>query len=597
MRQRFKKLTLVFLVATYSSANKIYRLNGIKAYRLLSEFYKKLVMNSLKAFYLLIAVSCCNIANAQDQPYAMGATFDLTLMANTPQKVMMSQRSFTSMPTNYSLEKYTPTPGDQGKYGTCTAWANAYGVATILYAKTHDITDKALINKYAFSPTFLYEQIKNANDVNCQNGTDPIMALVTLIKMGDATLKTAPYACGAINTETAKTEALNYKISDASILFAAKGMLVDDKFVKTEQQMIDLTKKALTEGSPVSIGFLLPKSFFYIKSAIWSPDPQEAFGNWQHNKHAMCVIGYDDNIGGGAFRVLNSWGTGWADGGMVWIKYADYARWCLLALQPFADPYSKVPDEKQPAPKPAPKPEPKPTPPPVPVPVPVPTPEPEPAPAPKPSPAPVVSIALSGSIEFKTNTGEDMPVNKISTRNLLVEEDEKIKEDLVAYTMANSYSSGTKFRFYMTIDKEAYIYAFATDLTGKVNKILPFDDLTSTHVGSNTVVAFPSDTKIIKLDDNKGTDYLMILYSKEKLNMDEMLEAMNKTKGGLSAKIMAALGDKLIDKKKIQYDKQKVGFSVNIKAGTRNLTVENDDKNTEVATGSVVPLMIEIKHN
>jgi topoisomerase IA-like protein len=79
--------------------------------------------------------------------------------------------------------------------------------------------------------------------------------------------------------------------------------------------------------------------------------------------------------------------------------------------------------------------------------------------------------------------------------------------------------------------------------------------------------------------------------------MDEMLVAMNQTKGGLSAKIMAALGDKLIDKKKIQYDKQKVGFSVNIKAGTRNLSVEDDDTKTEIATGSVVPLMIEIKHN
>ncbi len=230
-----------FLMVTFSSANKIYRLNGIKTYPHLSDFYKKLFMNSLKAIYFIIAACYCTIANAQDEPHAMGATFDLTLMASTPQKMLMSQRSFTSMPTNYSLEKYTPTPGDQGKYGTCTAWANAYGVATILYAKTHAITDKAIINKYAFSPTFLYEQIKNAADVNCQSGTDPIMALVTLIKMGDATLKTAPYACGAVNTETAKSEALNYKISDASILFAAKGMLVDDKFVKTEQQMIDLT--------------------------------------------------------------------------------------------------------------------------------------------------------------------------------------------------------------------------------------------------------------------------------------------------------------------------------------------------------------------
>ena len=81
--------------------------------------------------------------------------------------------------------------------------------------------------------------------------------------------------------------------------------------------------------------------------------------------------------------------------------------------------------------------------------------------------------------------------------------------------------------------------------------------------------------------------------------MDQMMGVMNKTKGGLSAKVIAALGDKLIDKKKIQYDGQRAGFKVNTKAGTRNLTVDDDDdkKNGDVATGSVVPLMIEIKHN
>jgi hypothetical protein len=78
-----------------------------------------------------------------------------------------------------------------------------------------------------------------------------------------------------------------------------------------------------------------------------------------------------------------------------------------------------------------------------------------------------------------------------------------------------------------------------------------------------------------------------------------MLADMNKTKGGLSAKIMAALGDKLIAKDKIKYNASSVGFQVNVKyAGSRNLSVENDDnQSTEFATGSVVPLMIEIRHN
>jgi hypothetical protein len=269
---------------------------------------------------------------------------------------------------------------------------------------------------------------------------------------------------------------------------------------------------------------------------------------------------------------------------MVWIKYADFARWCKMALQPFASPYTKAPDEKKveptPVPTPKPAPVPAPTPKPTPVPAPTPTPVPKPVPVPVPAPTPVVNTSLGGSIEFKLNSGDDMPVNRISSRNLVVEEETAAKEDLVAYTMMNSYTSGTKFRFFMNVDKEAYIYAFATDLTGKINKILPFDELTSTHVGSNTIVAFPSDTKVIKLDENKGVDYLMILYSKEKLNMDEMLNTMNKNQGGLSAKIMSALGNKLIKKEDIKYTGKKVGFEINANAA-----------------GTVVPLMVEIKHN
>lgn len=539
----------------------------------------KKIISLFTVFFVVVAYT------GMAQPKrATGANFSAANIAKTPQKVKLSTRSFRGMPSSYSLEQFCPTVGDQGNHGTCVAFANGYGVATILYAKTHGLTDKSLIDKYAFSASYLYEQIKDPADIDCQNGSDPIDALITMIKGGDALLSTVPYQCGVTATENAKTEASNYKIQDAAILFAAKGFLTDDKYVKEPQEMIDVTKKALLEGTPISTGWYLPESFFHITTDTWYTKPDDSLSDWKHSGHAMAIIGYDDNKAGGSFRVMNSWGTSWGDNGMIWIRYNDFTTWCVEALQAFADPYTPEPAEKHHVdPKPDPKPDP----------------APEPDPAPKPNPAPEnKTMRLSGSLEFKLNTGEDMPVNKISSRNLVVEEDApNSKEDLVAYTMMDSYTSGTKFRFYMNIDQEAYIYAFATDLTGKINRILPFDDLTSTHVGSNTVVAFPSDSKVIKLDENKGTDYLLILYSKEPLNMNEMMEAMDNTRGGLSAKIVAALGDKLISKDKIKYDPKQAGFQVNVKMASRNLTVDEDDETKELATGTVVPLMIEIKHN
>jgi hypothetical protein len=161
--------------------------------------------------------------------------------------------------------------------------------------------------------------------------------------------------------------------------------------------------------------------------------------------------------------------------------------------------------------------------------------------------------------------------------------------------MASAYTSGTAFRFFMNVDAEAYVYAFATDLTGQVNRILPFNDNTSTHVGANSIIAFPSDTKVIKLDNQKGTDYLLILYAAEKLDAKAIAEKMNGMTGALSTKIKTVLGNKLIDKAKITYDTNRVAFSTKGHS-TRNLTVDDDAPATPT-TGSVVPLMIEIKHN
>lgn len=540
----------------------------------------KLLMQFIPMLCLFVCI--CTDGSAQRRP--TGAVINPKTIAATPRKLPLSFRSFRGLPESFSLEQYCPTPGNQGNYGTCVAFANGYGVASILYAKTHDITDKSLIDKYAFSATYLYEQIKDPADVNCQNGSDPITALLTMSLNGDALQSTVPYNCGYTITDDAKKEAEQYKIQDYSIIFATPGMLTTDAFVQTPEDAIQNTKKALLEGSPVSCAFFLPETFFHITSDVWYTDPAiDTPSDWQHSGHAMTIVGYDDNKAGGAFRVLNSWGTDWADHGFVWMRYSDFTQWCAVALQPFADPFTPEPPEKHhDDPKPEPKPEPE----------------------PQPEPAPAYNFSLSGDVEFKLNTGADMSVMKISTRNLVVEEDlpdEDKKEDLVAYRMTDTYTSGTKFRFYISTDNECYIYAFATDLTGKVNRILPYDDLMSTHIGSNSIVAFLSDTKVVKMDENKGTDYLLILYSKEKLDANEIASAMSNMSGGLSKKIKAALGNRLIAKEDVKYDLDKAGFSVN-KTGSRNLTVsdDGDDDNgggDHTTKGTVVPLMIEITHN
>jgi len=504
--------------------------------------FKKSIMKAFFSFlFFLFAFS---FIQAQQ---GTGLVFDLQSYRGTPYKMKLTAGTYADLPASASLESYCPTPGDQGNYGTCVAFASAYHLRTILYAKHLGITDKAEINKLVFSPSFVYESIKDPADADCQSGSNPIHALELFKTLGVSSNTTLPYACGNQVTSKSMLEALTFTIKDYQILF-----LPDE----TESSFkVNSVKKAIAEGYPILLCFVVPQSF-YKPGAVWTPSAADAGPSGKHGRHAMCIVGYDDNKAGGAFRVLNSWGDQWADGGYVWIKYADFAKWSLGALQAYPKEQSK--------PQPSPTPDPKPSP--------------APRPTPKPTPSPSVDL-LKGSVRFQTNTGQEMPAYQSSTRNLIVEEENKVSEDLVAYKMQNAYPSGTRFRFYITTNTDSYIYAFATDLTAKINKILPYDDLMSPLIGPNSTVAFPSESKVVKLDDQKGTDYLLILYSKERLDIPALLQKMANTGGGLTSKIQSALGDRLIDKADIQYHGNGMGFEV-----------KGQPK------GDVVPLMVEIRH-
>ncbi len=521
--------------------------------------------------------------NAQEK--GTGMIFDPPTLRGIPYKAKLTASSYGKMPASASLEKYCPTAGDQGRYSTCVAFAVGYHLRTILYAKTESEADAngktSLINPNAkiFSPTYIYEQIKDKGDNNCQGGSNPVNAFELLKTSGVSTLSKQPYLCGSNVSIAAKREGLDFRISDYQILYYPDE---EDDDIK-----VNSVKKAISEGYPCMLGFIVAKSFYNSKGDVWREEKSDDGPTGQHGRHAMCVVGYDNNKYGGSFRVLNSWGSTWRDNGFVWIPYKDFAKYSLLAIQAYPPPreirINPTPSVITPKPEPVKPPTPTPTPvkptPPKPEPVKPTPPKPEP---PKPAPiTPVLTVNLSGEVSFVQNTGEKMPANRVLTRNLIVTDDEKAyKEDLVAYRMDNAYASGTKFRFFITTNSESYIYAFATDLTGQVNKIMPFDDNMSPRIGSNSQVAFPSEKKVVKMDNNAGTDYMLILYAKEPLDAPKMLEKMNAAKGGLSQKIKAALGDKLILPSQVTYRTANIGFEVL--------------KNAQ--SGTVVPLMVELSH-
>lgn len=84
-------------------------------------------------------------------------------------------------------------------------------------------------------------------------------------------------------------------------------------------------KKALAEGYPVVFGTVVTKSFMGGKGSSMIRRP---VGEKHRGRHAMCIVGYSCKLGeqGTWFRVQNSWGKGWRDGGFCWM-HKNYIDW------------------------------------------------------------------------------------------------------------------------------------------------------------------------------------------------------------------------------------------------------------------------------
>lgn len=481
-----------------------------------------------RAIFVILLPLLSLSAQTETAPKSTGLIFDEQSYRAVPYKAPVTAETYAALPSVASLERYTPTPGDQGPYSTCTAFAVGYHLRTILYGIETQVTSRSRLDQHIFSPTFIYEQIKAEGETDCSGGSNPVAALELLRTVGIPKLATVPYACGGSFGQEAMLEATEYPIIDYQILYGTD--LDDNDPIKTLS-----VKKSLSEGSPVVIGFKVHQSFYQSKN-LWRELETDAGPTGQHGLHAMVVVGYDDNKYGGSMRVMNSWNTTWADRGFVWIPYADFNRNCIMALQAYG---------KRPA-------------------------RPTPVPGPD-GVTPELAPLLKGSLIFQQRDGTPMPA---------VLSNEKATSRYVGYRLARSYPSGTRFRFYITTNTECYLYAFATDLTGEITTILPFADNMSPLIGSNSTIAFPSERKVVRMDNQPGTDYLLMLYSEEPLDIEALKTAMAANPGTLSQKVSQSLGKKIIPDRFIKKDDYAISFTV-----------------TEKTQGTVIPLMIEIPHH
>lgn len=244
---------------------------------------------------------------------------------NYENHLIPSTRGEDEVPLSYSLKQYAPPVGDQSTYSTCVGWSTTYAGMTILENIMLKRNGSEVLTEKCFSPQLTYDICRFESDNDCTEGLYIINALNMLKDIGTIRFEKYPSICEDNLNRHGLERIYNDTISQDSL-----SLLLKD--IKTTRlsgfiplggaNIVDNIKYYLSKNMPVIFSTEMYNSLLSIPaSSVWSGVTDNFIGG-----HAMCVVGYDDNKEGGAFEIMNSWGTEWSDKGYVWFKYEDFSK-------------------------------------------------------------------------------------------------------------------------------------------------------------------------------------------------------------------------------------------------------------------------------
>ena len=363
-----------------------------------------------------------------------------------------------ALPSKISLEQFCPKRLNQGKQGSCVAWASAYAARTILYSRATGQDP----NKVAFSPAFLYNQIHLED---CQGSYLPY-AVDNMNEVGALPLREFPY-----NDNDCDNKPSNTQIAQAKqfIIKGANRLSKDGDDYAVDIQAI---KQNLAQGAPVTIGMMVGGSFMQNMEGqkVWHPErsdrDMDGFGG-----HAMCVMGYDDNVEGGAFQLMNSWGENWGDRGFAWVRYRDFEFFVKEAygLYPMGS-------------------------------------------AQKPQNPNVLGVKLG--LLNTTTANQYISLSKKTPNSFATQQVLPI---------------GTKFKVEITNTEECYTYVFGQETDGTSYVLFPYTAKHSPYCGIVGTRLFPKDMSM-QLDKVGNKDYIGIVVSKKELDYTTLNNQLKSSK-------------------------------------------------------------------
>ena len=219
---------------------------------------------------------------------------------------------------------------DQGQIGACTAFANVDSGYNYELMRTYGPFGWDFSNSFnRCSPRFVYNQTGVDLGGTCPTGGRTTNDVGTwLLTHGTATEMNAPFGSNNPSFYDCSESWSAAALADASLL------VPDSKtFIGTDMgggsyhwtnADIAIAKNVLKTLRHVIIFRTNVDSSFqwvnYAAGNTWTYAGPSIGG------HAMCIVGYDTSKDGGvgAFKVRNSWGTGFGDNGYCWISFNSF---------------------------------------------------------------------------------------------------------------------------------------------------------------------------------------------------------------------------------------------------------------------------------
>ncbi len=501
-------------------------------------------LNLLQLLFLLILPNFC---------FSQGLITDEK--ANQEYKKIRSKNTSlladsNSLPDTIDHSKYLPSIINQKAFGTCVGVATTYYMRTLLEAQRLGITDKSKIDQLRFSPSYLFNAVKDSTNLDCMKGINLTNALTYLKTKGVVNYDEVPYhTCQ--NNDFTKHPNNSSKIMDFIRVFGAG----DNKY----EDPVELTKKALSENTPVLVGFFMSPSFDKLKfwNSLWPRfkaflgfelDEDEDFRLWKLVKgeplmagHCVCIVGYNNNKYGGAFKVVNSYGDSWGDNGFFWIKYSDYPKLAQYCFQAYLEPDLKPAKSE---------------------------------------------LSANVIIRFGTTSiDNEVPYMRVFSDNKI-----DSSKQIGTYSLLYPQNTGTLFIHEANITNQCYLYLIGKNESSLETPLLfPNIDSTSELIGANSKFLFPSPEwnkektaskeRAYKLIEPLGKENWLFLFSKKKLNITDYISKINAANGPFTKRVVDAFGEELVPYNQINYNDKKIAFD--LRKGHK---------------GSIVPILITFDH-